>query len=79
MRAQARLLPDGRRLHLQDGPIDLVVEAVPFGLITSPRHAEERCAAARLEARGTGGASFEARLWLAPQSLPPRRRGMRSG
>jgi len=26
-RAQIRLLPDGRRLHLQDGPIDLVVEA----------------------------------------------------
>ena len=24
---QARLLPDGRRLHLQHGPIDLVVEA----------------------------------------------------
>jgi uncharacterized protein len=24
---QIRLLPDGRRLHLQDGPIDLVVEA----------------------------------------------------
>ena len=27
-RAQIRLLPDGRRLHLQDGPIDLIVEAV---------------------------------------------------
>jgi ApbE superfamily uncharacterized protein (UPF0280 family) len=26
-RYQARLLPDGRRLHLQDGPIDLVIEA----------------------------------------------------
>lgn len=26
-RAQMRLLPDGRRLHLHDGPIDLVVEA----------------------------------------------------
>jgi len=26
-RAQMRLLPDGRRLHLQDGPIDLIVEA----------------------------------------------------
>ncbi len=24
---QIRLLADGRRLHLQDGPIDLVVEA----------------------------------------------------
>ncbi len=26
-RAQSRLLPDGRRLHLHDGPIDLIVEA----------------------------------------------------
>ena len=26
-RAQVRLLPDGRRLHLHDGPIDLIVEA----------------------------------------------------
>ncbi|MDP1868231.1 MAG: UPF0280 family protein, partial [Bradyrhizobium sp.] len=25
---QIRLLADGRRLHLQDGPIDLIVEAV---------------------------------------------------
>src|SRR5437899_4576123 len=24
---QIRFLPDGRRLHLQDGPIDLIVEA----------------------------------------------------
>ncbi|MGE5204427.1 MAG: UPF0280 family protein [Chlamydiota bacterium] len=28
--AQIRMLPDGRRLHLQDGPIDLIVEA--FGV-----------------------------------------------
>lgn len=27
-RAQIRMLPDGRRLHLHDGPIDLIVEAV---------------------------------------------------
>lgn len=26
-RAQIRFLPDGRRLHLQDGPIDLIIEA----------------------------------------------------
>ena len=26
-RAQKRFLPDGRRLHLQDGPIDLILEA----------------------------------------------------
>ena len=24
---QIALLPDGKRLHLQDGPIDLIVEA----------------------------------------------------
>ena len=29
-RAQVGLLPDGRRLHLHDGPIDLIVEA--FGI-----------------------------------------------
>ncbi|MDJ1158956.1 UPF0280 family protein [Chelatococcus sp. SYSU_G07232] len=28
---QAALLPDGRRLHLQDGPIDLVIEAFGAG------------------------------------------------
>ncbi len=27
MRAQIGFLPDGRRLHLQDGPIDLIIEA----------------------------------------------------
>lgn len=40
MRAQVRLLPDGRRLHLHDGPIDLIVEA--FGApseISSAYHA----------------------------------------
>jgi hypothetical protein len=31
-RAQIRLLPDGRRLHLHDGPMDLIVEA--FGAAT---------------------------------------------
>jgi uncharacterized protein len=30
-RAQIRMLPDGRRLHLHDGPIDLIVEA--FGVV----------------------------------------------
>jgi uncharacterized protein len=34
-RAQIALLPDGRRLHLQDGPIDLIVEA--FGVAGSVR------------------------------------------
>ena len=31
MRAQASLLPDGRRLHLQDGPIDLIIEGFGVG------------------------------------------------
>lgn len=34
-RAQIRFLPGGRRLHLQDGPIDLIIEA--FG---APRQIE---------------------------------------
>jgi ApbE superfamily uncharacterized protein (UPF0280 family) len=43
-RAQIRLLPDGRRLHLQDGPIDLVVEAfgAPGQIRTAYRAAAER-------------------------------------
>src|SRR3954471_14596250 len=43
-RAQVRLLPDGRRLHLQDGPIDLIVEA--FGAQQEVEHAY-RAASAR--------------------------------
>jgi ApbE superfamily uncharacterized protein (UPF0280 family) len=31
-RAQLRMLPDGRRLHMQDGPIDVIVEA--FGEVS---------------------------------------------
>ena len=27
-RAQIRMLPDGRRMHLHDGPIDVVLEAI---------------------------------------------------
>src|SRR5215471_8358143 len=41
-RAQIRLLPDGRRLHMHDGPIDLIVEA--FG---APREVEAAYHAAR--------------------------------
>jgi uncharacterized protein len=40
-RAQIALLPDGRRLHLQDGPIDMVIEA--FG---APREVRGAYAAA---------------------------------
>lgn len=45
-RAQIRLLPDGKRLHLHDGPIDLIVEA--FG---APREiaVAYRAAAVRFE------------------------------
>ena len=45
-RAQIRFLPDGRRLHLQDGPIDLVVEA--FGETGEVERAY-RAACARFE------------------------------
>jgi len=45
-RAQMRLLPDGRRLHLHDGPIDLIVEA--FGEISEVEGAY-RAACARFE------------------------------
>jgi ApbE superfamily uncharacterized protein (UPF0280 family) len=37
VRAQAKLLPDGRRLHLSDGPIDIVLEA--FGAVVEIRAA----------------------------------------
>jgi ApbE superfamily uncharacterized protein (UPF0280 family) len=43
---QAHLLPDGRRLHLNHGPIDLIVEA--FGE-EQERHAAYRQAVARFE------------------------------
>src|SRR5436305_1653198 len=45
-RAQIRLLPDGRRLHMNDGPIDLIVEA--FGE-PSDIEAAYRAACARFE------------------------------
>ena len=43
-RAQIRMLPDGRRLHMHDGPIDVIVEA--FGAISEIETAY-RAAAAR--------------------------------
>jgi ApbE superfamily uncharacterized protein (UPF0280 family) len=43
-RAQIRMLPDGRRLHLNDGPIDLIVEA--FGALREVE-AAYRAASAR--------------------------------
>jgi uncharacterized protein len=43
-RAQVRMLPDRRRLHLQDGPIDLIVEAAgaPAAVATAYRAAAAR-------------------------------------
>ena len=43
-RAQIRMLPDGRRLHMQDGPIDMIVQA--FGAVSEIEVAY-RAAAAR--------------------------------
>lgn len=43
-RAQIRMLPDGRRLHLHDGPIDLIVEAFGQSREVAMAH---RAAAAR--------------------------------
>ena len=42
IRAQIALLPDGRRLHLQDGPIDLIVEG--FGSAAEVRAAYDAAA-----------------------------------
>ncbi|MEX0810077.1 MAG: UPF0280 family protein [Dongiaceae bacterium] len=42
-RAQIRMLPDGCRLHLQDGPIDLIVEA--FGARDDIRRARDAATA----------------------------------
>ncbi|HZS95333.1 MAG TPA: UPF0280 family protein [Terriglobales bacterium] len=43
-RAQIRFLPDGRRLHLHDGPIDIVLEAFgpPTGIEAAYRAAADR-------------------------------------
>jgi ApbE superfamily uncharacterized protein (UPF0280 family) len=43
-RAQIRMLPDGRRVHMQDGPIDLIVEAFgdPTEVAAAYRAAAER-------------------------------------
>lgn len=43
-RAQVRLLPDCRRLHLQDGPIDLIVDAIGAPTAVAAAH---RAAASR--------------------------------
>ena len=41
-RAQASLLPDGRRLHLQHGPIDLIIEVFGAGRDEAYRRATTR-------------------------------------
>src|SRR5258707_13626296 len=45
-RVQIRLLPDGRRLHLHDGPIDIVLEAFgpPAEIESAYRAAAQRFA-----------------------------------
>jgi uncharacterized protein len=45
-RAQIRMLPDGRRLHMQDGPIDVIVEAFgePHEIARGYRAATDRFA-----------------------------------
>lgn len=60
-RAQIRVLADGKRLHLQDGPIDLIVEA--FG---APAHIEN--------AYGAACARFETVLDELCRELPLLRR-----
>ncbi len=41
---QIRMLPDGRRLHLQDGPIDLIVQVFgsPEAMLQGYRAAAQR-------------------------------------
>ena len=41
--ARARMLEDGRRLHLQHGPIDLIIEAfgAPGEVVQAYRQAEQ--------------------------------------
>lgn len=42
MRAQASLLPDGHRLHLQHGPIDLIIGATGLGRDAAYQQASQR-------------------------------------
>jgi|SRR5579859_149795 len=71
-RAQMRLLPDGRRLHLHDGPIDLIVEA--FGQRSEVERAY-RAACARFETvlDELCGELLFLRQRCTPDSLWPRR------
>src|SRR5579859_1193285 len=71
-RAQMRLLPDGRRLHLHDGPIDLIVEA--FGQRSEVERAY-RAACARFETvlDELCGEPLFLRQRCTPDSLWPRR------
>ena len=81
-RMQARMLPDGRRLHLNDGPIDLIVsaegDAADVGLAYAAVHArfatvlDELCAELPLLRRAAGAVPSGAvarRMWQATMPL----------
>ena len=81
-RMQARMLPDGRRLHLNDGPIDLIVsaegDAADVGLAFAVVHArfatvlDELCAELPLLRQAVGGepeGAVARRMWQATLPL----------
>ena len=81
-RMQARMLPDGRRLHLNDGPIDLIVsaegDAADVGLAYAAVHArfatvlDELCAELPLLRQAAGAAPsglVALRMWQATLPL----------
>ena len=81
-RMQARMLPDGRRLHLNDGPIDLVIgaegEADDVGRAYAAAHArfatilDELCAELPLLRRPPAAepqGTVARRMWLATRPL----------
>ena len=83
-RPQARMLPDGRRLHLNDGPIDLIISAdgapAEVGHAYAAAHArfvtvlDELCAELALLRRPVGEepqGSVARRMWRATLALAP--------
>jgi len=83
-RLQARMLPDGRRLHLSDGPIDLIIgadgEAESVGLAYAAAHArfatvlDELCAELPLLRQPAGpepSGPVARRMWRATLALAP--------
>lgn len=81
-RMQAALLPDGRRLHLHDGPIDLIIgadgeaDAVPLAYQAAERRfatvLDELCAELPLLRRRTGerpSGAVARRMWAATRNF----------